>query len=193
MSSLRPPVRLAAAGAVVGPLAFIGAWSTLGANAPAYSPVHDAISRLARSGADTRVPMTAGLVALAAGISSFALVLREKVPGPAWICSAITGAVTFGVAAVPLGSPGRDDVHGVLATVGYAALAATPATASLPLARLGLRHWAVVSAAAGAVSAVCLTATIAAPARGLFQRVGLTATHIWVVSTAVAVLRKKIP
>lgn len=186
-------MRLAAAGAVVGPLAFIGAWSTLGATAPAYSPVHEAISRLARTGADTRVPMTAGLVALAAGLSSFALVLRDTVPGPAWICSAITGAATFGVAAVPLGSPGRDDVHGVLATVGYAALSATAATAALPLARLGRRHWAGVSAAAGTVSALCLAATIATPARGLVQRVGLTTTHIWVVSTAVSVLRKKIP
>ncbi|HVM01925.1 MAG TPA: DUF998 domain-containing protein [Acidimicrobiales bacterium] len=181
--------RLAAFGGVVGPAAFVVAWAVLGRRVPGYSPVDDAISRLAATGAPDRAAMTAGLVAFGVGLPLYGTALRAALPGPAWAFATATGLATLGVAAVPLGSPARDAAHGVVAGAAYATLAATPLAASRPLARSGCRRLARSGAWAGTISAASLLATTAGPASGLFQRVGLTVADAWIAASAVALLR----
>jgi hypothetical membrane protein len=177
-------IRIRAAGGVVGPVAFVGAWSLAGLSARDYSATQDAISRLAETGAPTRAAMSAGFVVFGIGVSVYATALRAALDGPAWATALATGLATLGVAAAPLGSPTSDTVHGCFATAGYVTLAATPLLASRQFARAGRRAWARASLASGIVSAACLIATVAGPAHGLFQRIGLGAVDIWIVATA---------
>ncbi|MDP9387659.1 MAG: DUF998 domain-containing protein, partial [Actinomycetota bacterium] len=131
--------KLLAGGGVVGPLAFIAAWAVLGARAEGYSPVSDPISELAAADATSRVPMTAGLVALGSGVTSYGLALQGRRAGPAWLAAMVTGVAALGVAATPLQPNAPDRAHGAFAAAGYAALAATPLLSAGPLARRGSR------------------------------------------------------
>jgi Protein of unknown function (DUF998) len=183
-------VRVRAVGGMVGPVAFVGAWSLAGISTRHYSATGDAISKLAETGASTRLLMTAGFVAFGIGVPVYAGALRNALAGPAWATAVATGLATLGVAAVPLGSPRRDTVHGYLATAGYVTLAATPLLAARPLARAGRTAWARASVLSGVASAACLVATIPGPAHGLFQRLGLGAVDVWIVASAVEILRR---
>lgn len=175
----------------MGPAAFLTAWAVLGRRMPGYSPVDDPISRLAAGGAPDRYVMTAGLVALGTGLPLYGSALRATLAGPAWVCATATGLATLGVATFPLGSPTPDRIHGLFAGIGYATLAATPLIATAPLARSGRTGWARLSVGAGLLSGASLLATVAGPASGLFQRLGLTAGHAWVVVSAVDILRTR--
>ena len=180
-----------ALGGVIGPIAFVAAWSILGARTEGYSAADDAISRLAATGASTQAAMTAGLVAFGAGLPLFGSALRHTMTGPAWALATATGVAALGVAATPLGSPAGDRVHGAFAALGYATLAGLPLAAARPLAvqrRDGWVRWSVV---AGTTSAVSLLATAFGPRHGLFQRVGLTIGDAWVVTAAVDLLRRR--
>lgn len=188
-----PAGRAAALGGVVGPAAFVAAWSVLGARTDGYSPTSDAISNLAAAGAPTQAAMTAGFLAFGAGMPLFGAALRATLRGPAWAFATATGVATLGVAATPLGSPGRDTVHGAFAALGYVTLAAVPLAAVVPLAAEGRRAWAYLSLAAGTASAVCLAASAAGARHGLFQRLGLTVVDVWVVLRAVEILRHRHP
>lgn len=181
--------RLLAAGGVVGPAGFVTAWSVLGATTSRpYSPVHDAISRLAEVGAPTRPGMTLGFVAFGVGLPLFGAALRDELPGPAWTTAVATGLATLGVAATPLGRSGTVDlVHGAFATAGYVTLAATPWLAAPHLAG---RRAAGLARTAALVSAAALASTVVAPGHGLLQRIGLTAGDAWVVGMAVRMLRR---
>ena len=161
-------------------MAFVTAWATLGAGAAGYDPTRDAISRLAALGVPTRPAMTAGFVALAAGMTLYGVALR---PRPVWILPVANGVMTLGVAALPLG--GRfDGAHGVAAVLGYVTLAAIPAL-------VGRRP---LSVAIGLVSALCLVLTVVAEDRdGLFQRLGLTVAQAWIAVNALALLRSPTP
>ena len=161
-------------------MAFVTAWAALGAGAGGYDPTRDAISRLAALGAPTRPAMTAGLLALAAGMGLYGVALR---PRPAWALPVANGVITLAVAALPLG--GRNDAaHGIAAALGYVTLAAVPAV-------VGRRP---LSIAIGLVSALCLILTVLADDRdGLFQRLGLTVAQAWVVVSALALLRSPTP
>ncbi len=176
-------------GGVAGPAAFVAAWAVGGAVAEGYSPVDDPISRLAAVGASTRPLMTAGFLGFGAGMTVFAGGLRTSLAGRAWGAALAAGACTVGVAAVPLDS-GRDDLHGLLAGLGYAALVAVPALAAGPLAR-GRRGEAIVATVVAAVAAACLvaSATTAGP-DGLLQRIGLTTVDAWLAVTAVRLWRR---
>lgn len=185
----RSPTRAAALGGIIGPAAFVAGWAVLGARTPGYSPVGDAISRLAAAGAPTQPAMTAAFVAFGTGLPAYAVALRRWLPGPAWVLAVATGSATLGVAATPLGTPAGDALHSAFAAAGYATLAGLPVAAAATMRSEGRREWARLSAAAGTVSALCLAATAAAPAPGLFQRIGLTVADVWVVATAVAMLR----
>ncbi|MDQ4097755.1 MAG: DUF998 domain-containing protein [Actinomycetota bacterium] len=185
-----PVVSVAALAGLVGPAAFIATWGILGAGASNYSAVRDPISRLAASGASTRGAMTAGLLALGTGLVGSAIALRDDLPGPAWAFAASTGVSALAVAAAPLGSPLIDDIHGAVASLGYVTLAATPVAASVAMVGRGERHWVRISMVAGAVCGLCLLASAAVPARGLFQRLGLTSGHLWVMATCAGVLRR---
>jgi hypothetical protein len=182
-------VRLQAVGGVVGPVAFVGAWSLAGLSAHHYSATQDAISRLAETGAPTRAAMTTGFVVFGLALPVYSRALRAALGGPAWITAFATGVATLGVAAVPLGAPTRDTVHGWFAAAGYATLAATPLLASLRFASAGRHAWANASRVAGFASGACLIATVAGPAHGLFQRLGLGIGDVWIVATAIAIIR----
>ena len=161
-------------------MAFVTAWAALGAGAGGYDPTRDAISRLAALDAPTRPAMTAGLLALAAGMGLYGVALR---PRPVWALPVANGVLTLAVAALPLG--GRfDGAHGVAAALGYVTLAAIPAV-------VGRRP---LSMAIGLVSALCLVLTVLADDRdGLFQRLGLTVGQAWVAVNALALLRSPTP
>lgn len=182
-------MRLRAAGGVIGPVVFVGAWSLSGLSARDYSAVHDAISQLAETGAPTRAAMTAGFVAFGIAVPVYGTALRSTLDGWAWATAIATGFATLGVAAVPLGAPTRDTIHGSIATAGYLTLAATPLLASRAFARAGRVAWARASVISGIASAACLLATLPGPAHGLFQRLGLGAVDIWIVATAIEIMR----
>jgi hypothetical membrane protein len=183
-------VRRAALGGVVGPIAFAGSWSVLGAITDGYSPIHDPISDLAAAGASTRAAMTAGFVVFSAGMGFYAWALRAALPGAAWTTAAATAAATLGVAAFPLHHSSRiDAVHGVFAGIGYATLAATALLSGVQFARCGMHRWARFAFAAGAVSATSLALTLVGEYGGFFQRVGLTAGDAFVVASGIAIYR----
>jgi len=171
--------RWAAAGGIAGPAAFVTAWATLGAGAAGYDPTRDAISRLAAYGAPTRVAMTAGLVALGAGMGLYGLALR---PRPVWLLPVVNGGITLAVAAFALGG-NVDAVHGVFAGLGYLTLAAVPVVA-------GRRPLPV---AIGLLSGLCLLLTVVAERDGLFQRLGLTVAQAWIAVNALGLLRSPTP
>ena len=183
-------VRRAGLGGVIGPAAFICSWAALGAGKPRYSALHDPISDLAGVHSSTRGAMTAGFVVFAVGMGFYAWALRSALPGPAWIAAAATGAATLGVAVFPLHhSSTVDTVHGAFATVGYITLAATALLSGRQLARRRRPRLARLAVGAGVVSAISLALTLAGSYEGLFQRVGLTAGDVWIVTSAIAIGR----
>lgn len=183
-------VRGAALGGVVGPVAFVGSWSALGAGTDGYSALHDPISDLAGAHASTRVVMTAGFVVFSAGMGLYAWSLHRTLPGSAWTAAAATGAATVGVAAFPLNhSDTVDTVHGVFAGIGYATLAATALLSVAPLAQLGVPGWTGLAFGTGAVSSAALALTLVGSYGGFFQRLGLTAGDVFVVASAIAINR----
>ena len=185
--------RALAWGGVIGPVGFVTAWATAGAVTSGYSPVEDAISRLAAIHAPTRWVMTAGFVCFGVAVPVYSVALRDALGGRAWLAAMVTGLATLGVAAVPLDvSKTTDLVHGGFASVGYAALALTPVLAAGPLARRGHRRAASVSRAVGVLSGACLAATTVGSASGLFQRAGLTLGDLWLAASATAIIRRLI-
>ncbi len=175
---------------MIGPVAFVTAWSSAGLVKARYSLLHDPISDLAGVHASTRPAMTAGFVVLAIGMCFYAWGLHDALRGAAWVSAAITGLATLGVAAFPLHhSSTVDSVHGTFAGIGYVTLAATALLSAAPLSRRDLHGWARTATIAGVVSGVGLALTLAGSFHGLFQRIGLTAGDAWVVASAVAILR----
>jgi hypothetical membrane protein len=176
-------------GGVVGPAAFIAAWGIASAVQPGYSVSNDAISELAAVGADTRAFMTGGFVVFALCIFPYALAVRHALGGRVWLSAAVMGVATLVVAATPLGlSPATDHRHGVIAVIGYIALAATPLLAVRPLLDRDRRRAAAVSIVTAALSATALLLSDTTPLTGLFQRIGLTAGQLWIACSAVAML-----
>jgi hypothetical membrane protein len=189
--SRRPGWASPAWGGIVGPAAFVATWAALGATRSGYSPVEDAISRLAETGTTTRPAMTAGFVVYGVGLAGWAAALRSGVEGPAWIPAAGVAAATVGVAAFPLRPDASGAVHAAFAVAGYAALAAVPlVVAAGPVLA---RHPAAarLSVAVGVVTAGLLVASAAgAPAHGLTQRAGLTLGDGWVAVSSALLLRQ---
>jgi hypothetical protein len=135
--------------------------------------------------------MTGGFVAFGIGVPLYGLALRDRLPGPAWASAVATGLATLGVAAFPLDrSSTLDLVHGAFASVGYATLAGVPLLAARPLRDEGATRAATASVAVGVFSAACLLATLAGRRHGLFQRAGLTAGDVWIVASAVRLMRR---
>ncbi len=182
--------RAAALGGIVGPTAFVGAWITGAAvTTRDYSAVHDAISRLAAIGNNSRSLMTAGFVGFGIGLPVYAVALRSAVGGKAWVAAVVTGAATLAVAALPLDRTAMiDTLHGLAAGVGYLSLAAIPLLAATSLARMDHRMLAGLGVVAGGVSTVSLLLTATSLPTGLFQRIGLTSTDVWVMLSAAAMV-----
>ena len=72
--------------------------------------------------------------------------------------------------------------------LGYITLAATQLLAYRPLVRGGHRRLACFGAIAGAVSGTSLLLSSVGDWSGLFQRVGLTVSDVWIVASAGAIL-----
>ena len=173
----------------MGPVGFVAAWAAGAVRSDDLSPIHDAISRLAAIGANTRPLMTAGFVAFGLGVPIYAAALRQVVPGPAWITATVTGLATIGVALAPLDhSSAIDSLHAAFAVLGYVTLAATPLLAYRPLLRAGHRRLARGGAVVGAISGTSLVLSSAGDLSGMFQRIGLTAGDVWIVASAIAIL-----
>jgi hypothetical membrane protein len=185
---------MAATGGVIGPAMFIGAWTVSAAvTTREYSPIDDAISRLAAVGADSRALMSAGFIGFGVALPVYASALRRVVGGAAWLTAAGTGIATLAVAATPLERSATIDTwHGVFAGVGYVTLAATPLLAVRPLLSQGHRVLGGFGVVAGAVSAIALVLTTTSLPTGLFQRLGLTAADIWVATSALAIASGKL-
>lgn len=134
--------------------------------------------------------MTAGFIGFGVGLPNYAAALRRSIDGPAWLCAATTGLATLAVAATPLDwSEATDRWHALAAGIGYLTLAATPLLAAGPLSRTGHSTLARLGTVAGSISAVSLLLTTTSMPTGLFQRIGLTATDIWVAVCAAAMVR----
>jgi len=183
--------RLLAAAGVIGPCVFIADWAVLGARATNYSPVSDAISELARMHAPTRPAMTAGFLVFGAALPTYAVALRQALPGQAWKFAAANGVATLGVAAFSLGTPTSGDIHGVFAGLAYASLAATPIAASAVLRRRGHDKLARTSITTGIAVGTALVVSVVGPTHvhGLFQRIGLTIGDAWLIASAVSMMR----
>jgi hypothetical membrane protein len=181
--------RRAAIGGIVGPLLFAAAWIVSGAATVGYQPASRAISDLAAISATTRVTMTVGMVALGLGLIVDSWSVRAVAPGRAWVAVLVSGVATLGVAAVPLGWF-SDGLHGAFAGVGYVALALAPALAHRALTATGHARSARLSLLCSGACAACLLATVAGPAHGLFQRLGLLIGHAWIVWFAARSLRE---
>lgn len=131
--------------------------------------------------------MTAGLVALGAGVALYSSELRAAVPGGAGTAALVSAAASIGIAATPMDSAVGGRPHAVAAGLTYVSLAVTPLLASRPLSRehAGL---ATVSAVAGLATGSCLAmSTISTARRGLWQRLGLTIGHGWLAASALGV------
>ncbi len=180
-------------GGIVGPAAFIGAWAVGSAALEGYSAIDDAISRLAAQGAATQALMTGGFLTFTVGMLAMSAALRRTVAGPAWVACAVAALATFGVACTPLEySEGVDDLHGVLAGIGYVAIAATPLLAARPLRRAGREALALGAVVAGTAAAVCLALTPMPDTNGLFQRAGLTSADLWLMTCGLAIVQGRV-
>lgn len=180
--------RSAVIGGVGGPVVFVATWATLGARTSGYSPMSDPISRLAAVDAQTRWPMTAAMLALAAGLGLFA---RGLVPKHAWAAKAagVTALATVGIAATPLGSRLGGAGHATAAGAAYMSLAAVPALVAIELRR-GKRSSsskAATATTAAAITATALAMSVILPSNtGGWQRLGLTTGHAWIALYAIA-------
>lgn len=172
-------------GGAVGPIGFVAAWAIGGLiTSRAYSPVEDTISQLAAIGAPTRPLMTAGMIAFGVAVPAYAVALRRALPGRAWIAAASTGIATLGVAAAPLDHSALvDGLHLVAAGTGYITLAAVPLLARKNLIAAGHTGLAAFGTAMAAVSAAALPTSLVVSQTGLFQRIGLTASDLFVIAS----------
>ena len=182
--------RLAGWLGVAGPVGFVATWVAAGASTAGYSPVSDPISRLAAMGASHRRAMTVGFLWFGVAVPLYAVLARRELPGRSWIAAALSGVGTIGIALTPLDhSEGLNRAHVVAAGATYVSLVMTPLLAVRPLEAEGRHRAAQASAIVVAVSAVCLAATGIVRAEGLFQRLGLTVVDVWIVASAIGVLR----
>lgn len=184
--------RARALAGVAGPVAFAATWAYLSAGTRGYSPVQEPISHLAAARKRTQPMMTAGLVALGAGVAVYSGELRRALPGPAGTAALVTAAASIGIAATPMESSVGGAPHVVAAGLTYASLAATPLLASRALAAQG-RRGATVATVAGVATGGCLAASVMTKTRtGLWQRLGLTIGHAWIAASAVWLVREAV-
>ena len=174
-SHRRRPLRPLVLGGLLGPAIFVADWAVLGTTRRGYSPVNEAISRLAQMGVSSRPAMTAGFICYGAGLIAYGAALRESVSGSAWLWVAATGVLTLGVAAAPLGTPTSGAFHAAFASAGYATLSG--AVVVLLPTGLVLGHRCSLPGAllGGATTAALLVVSVTVgPGHGLIQRLGLT-------------------
>jgi hypothetical membrane protein len=182
--------RVARAAGIAGPAAFVGAWVIGSVVKDRYSPVSDAISRLAEQGASTQPLMTAGFLGFGLLMPIYARALGQALNSRAVRIAVTTSAVaTLAVAAFPLSEEGgtaSDTLHNVAAGAAYAANVLGPIAAAPHLRSKAARRG---SYALSAVMAAALIGSVALDdLTGLLQRVGLTMYDGWAVALSLTVL-----
>jgi hypothetical membrane protein len=186
---LTPRDRFLVAGAIWGPGLFIVAWVVGGVLFPGYSPLEDTISELAAVDAPTGVLMSLGLAAYSVGVGTSAWPLRRVIGRLAAVALALNATLTLGVLLTPLDrSVGTDLLHSVFAFLAYVSLVVTGPLSSPVLRRQGRIRWRRVSLIVGFATMLWLGASLGGTMPGLFQRLGLTTTHIWLMAIGRAVL-----
>jgi hypothetical membrane protein len=171
--------RVRAWAGITGVFAFVTSWVIAGLLRDGYSPMHDAISRLAERGAPHRWIVLAGMIAFGLGALVFAGVLRRH----ASIAMTVAGISSFGVAVFPCtaGCPGLETVtdtgHILFAGVHYVSLTLVPILQSRSVLARG------VTVMTG--TALGLHALGSGP-NGALQRLGLITLDLWLVITALA-------
>lgn len=180
--------RLGAVAVIAGPVVFVTTWVVAGGRYDGYTPTVDPISELAAVGAPTRVLMTAGFVAYGAFVLAAAPSLGRRFGRSTGIAAALNAVATFAVAALPLGSPTTEDLHGVAAGAAYVALVAIPLTAIRRLRREGSGRWVIGSALVAGVATVALASSVIGDSAGLAQRIGLSTVDGWLIAAGIALL-----
>jgi hypothetical membrane protein len=182
--------RVLALGGAVGPVVFVADWAMLGLVRAGYSPLHDAISKLAELGTSTRPAMTAGFIIDGLGLAAYGVALRIAHAGPTWKYAVGTGLATLGVAAFPLGTPLSGKIHAGFALIGYVTLVGVPIAAASTGVRRG-GPLSKTSVAAGLVAGAALvTSLFNIKGHGLAQRLGLTVGDVWVAANAIDLYRR---
>ena len=172
-----------AAGAIWGPGLFIIAWVVGGFMVPGYSPLEDHISSLAAVEAPSRVLMALGFAAFGIGVGTAAWPLRRVIGNPAAIALVVNAVFVLGVMLTPEGrSSNTDFLHGGFAFLVYLTLAVVGPLAALTFRRRGQSFWAIGSLFVGAATAVFLWISLGEINSGLFQRLGLTTTDVWLMA-----------
>lgn len=175
---------------VVGPAAFVTAWAIGGVVKDGYSPVSDAISRLAEQGASTQPLMTAGFLGFGLLMPLYARGLGQALNSRAVQVAVTTSAgATVAVAAFPLSADGgttTDTLHNVAAGIAYAANVLGPLVAAPHLRSRAARRASYALAAA--MTAALIGSVALDELTGLLQRTGLTLYDAWAVGLALTVL-----
>ena len=180
--------RVRCAGLILGPITFISAWLAAGAMTKGYSPIRDHISDLDAVAAPTRPLMNVAFTTFALAVGLAAAPLRSRLGAPTAAAMSANALLSIGIMVAPLGkSRASDRVHGVVAGLGYLALAATAPSAAPTLAARQ-RTLARASIAVGVTSMACLVASLVRPEKGFWQRAGITTTDAWMVLVGVLVL-----
>lgn len=174
--------RIRITGVIWGPAAFISAWAISGSALAGYSPIRDHISELSAVEAPTRTLMNVGFGAFAIGVGAASWPLRRIIGKPGAVALAVNAALSVGVMMAPLHrSPEVDRLHNVLAGLGYISLAVTGPLAVRTLAERN-RALAALAAGVGFVTFASLVLSLRSSAEsGLWQRVGLTTTDVWLM------------
>ena len=181
--------RLGGMGLVLAPMVFIVGWNVGGRLTLDYSPMHQAISRIAAVGAPQRSLMTAAFVGYSAWILAAIPAVRRTYVERIWPALLVNGLATLAVAALALDRSHIIDVgHGVAATAGYLSLAAVPILGAKPLKEAGFAKSAMASWLAAAGILAFLLLTLVLDAKGFAQRAGLTIGDVWLACTGFAIV-----
>jgi hypothetical protein len=179
-----PRDRWLATGAIWGPGLFMAAWLVGGLLVVGYSPVEQHISDLAEVGAPTQGLMTLGFAAFGTGVGIAVWPLRRLIGKPAALALLVNAILMIGIALTPTGgSADVDFVHAMLALLAYASIAVVAPLAAIVLRRRSM-VLALVSVAVGLATLAFLSASLGESRSGLLQRLGLTATDLWLIAVA---------
>lgn len=189
---------------VVGVVAYVGTWATLGVVAEGYDPLRQAISELFDLAAPAWQRRTLAGVLLVTGIALLPVgpVLDRVLPGrgrlgPALAVLAGVGTLTVAFFPCTAGCPGvgttfTDTMHTILAGGGYIGLVTAPLAFAWRLRHTAWRDLALAGLVLGGVATLgFVVRNLGVDAlAGLQQRVFNTLADAWYVLAAVVALRR---
>lgn len=190
---------------IIGIVAYVATWATLGAVADGYDPLRQAISELFDLAAPTGQRVTLQVVLVVTGVALLPVgpVLDRVLPGEGRlgpVLAVVAGVGTVAVAFFPCtdGCPGAgttltDTMHTVLAGIGYVGLITAPLAFAWRLRTTAWRDLALAGLVLGGVATVgFLVRNLGVDVLGgLQQRIFNTLADAWYVVAAVVVLRRR--